>query len=132
MKLSGSQRQALNAGARRPYINRLMQDLRSKYPRAVRDLSDDLLRRRVEHAIERAESHDMTRQSSIAAYVFAMFSVSPDFDKDPRIQTLLTESAVPANLRMKKILRLTKNAQWDEAQQRCGRNWPADLQESRP
>ncbi len=129
MNLSETQRQALEQGMRRPFVERLMTDVRRLYPKSINHVSGDLLRRRIEYGLTRAEQYNMTWQSALAAFVLAMFSAAPHFDEDPRLNAILTDSSVSPELRMRKLLRLTDNNQWREIREnKALAQWPEGLE----
>ena len=82
---------------------------------AVAGLSDAEIKRRALMAISRAERHELDQPEAITAFASLMFLVAPDFDAQPNIAKALSDTDVPAALRLTEIFSKTSEADWDEA-----------------
>jgi hypothetical protein len=93
--------------------------IRAEHPDAVRAISDEELLRRVSLGIARAESHGLTWDSSITAFVAMMFEVAPTFDEQPSISRVLKDESIPADRRLEALWERTSDEDWDEAEARA-------------
>lgn len=79
----------------------------------LRNLSDRILTELVRRAIEKGRRYSLTWQSSLAAFVTLMFLVAPNFNADPLINRMLTDSAIPSNERVDRICQWVKDSYWE-------------------
>jgi len=85
----------------------------------VHAISDEELLRRVSLGIARAESHGLTWDASITAFVAMMFEVAPTFDEQPAIARVLKDESLPADQRIDALWERTTDEDWDEAEARA-------------
>jgi hypothetical protein len=113
---------ALKESIERAYSRDVARYIRAEHPEAAGELSDEEFLRRVSLGIARAESHGLTWDSSITAFVAIMFEVAPTFDEQPAISRVLEDTSLPPNQRIDALWERTTDEDWDEAEAR-GQTW---------
>lgn len=101
----------------RDFVDRVMQFLKERHTAVVEDLSDDVLRQRVQVALERGRNHGLTWESSLVGFVALMFEVAPNFDQHPAFKRALSMPIEDENERIRAIYKSVSDAQWHEAQE---------------
>jgi hypothetical protein len=89
---------ALEEASIRGFENRMLERLRTHFPKHETYLGEPQLRVMVQAAVERAKSHGLTAERSIALYLDLMCVLGGGFDKDPQIpwaSAILDDPALP-------------------------------------
>src|SRR5262245_19431631 len=89
---------ALEEASIRGFENRMLERLRTHFPKHETYLGEPQLRVMVQAAAERAKSHGLTTERSIALYLDLMCVLGGGFDKDPQIpwaSAILDDSSLP-------------------------------------
>jgi hypothetical protein len=89
--------------AEEEYVEKLAAYFRRTQPAAGPPLSDSTLHTMIRTGIQRAQSHGLTWQSSIAAFIATMFELGPTFDRYPKFRQILDDPGIPPNQRMDRI-----------------------------
>lgn len=119
LTIGKQQLEALKGSVQRAYARDVARYIRAEHPDAVQAISDEELLRRVSLGIARAESHGLTWDSSITAFVAMMFEVAPTFDEQPAISRVLKDESIPADRRIEALWERTTDEDWDEAEARA-------------
>ena len=88
--------------------------IRTANPERVADYADETLRSMVHIGIERARTHDFDRAEDIAAFVGVMFEISPTFDENEEIKTILDNADFPVEERFEQLWEVTSDKTWKE------------------
>jgi hypothetical protein len=78
----------------------------------VRGTPDRIITEMVRRAIEKGRLYSISLESSLAAFVTLMFVVAPNFDADPLVHRILTDSKIPANDRVSRACEWISNRHW--------------------
>ena len=118
--------QVFQDAADRAFVGRVVEHLRNHHAQDVRGLADDILGERARTGIARARQYGLSWERNLMAFVGLMFAIAPRFDEHEPIRRLLEDEAVVPNLRLDRVVRLTSEAVWREAQ--VGREawWDSD------
>jgi hypothetical protein len=119
LTLGKPQIDAIKESVERAYARDVARYMRAEHSESVAALADDELLRRVRLGIARAESHGLTWDSSITAFVAIMFEVAPTFDEQPAIARVLKDESLAPNKRIEALWELTTDEDWDEAEARA-------------
>lgn len=106
---------ALAQARQEPLVNGLCQEIRSRYSQRVGWLSDQALRRRIHDGLRRADNHGLHASDHKIRFVLLMFAVAPHFDRHPAFATILADRALPADARMRSLLRNATREDWRQA-----------------
>ena len=88
--------------------------IRIANPERVADYTDETLRSMVQIGIERARTHNFDRAEDIAAFVGVMFEVSPTFDENEEIKSILDNADSPVEERFEQLWEVTSDKTWKE------------------
>jgi len=116
LTIGKQQTQVLKKSVERAYARDVARYIRAEHPEAVHEISDAELLRRVSLGIARAESHGLTWDSSITAFVAIMFEVAPTFDEQPAIARVLKDESLSPDQRIDALWERTTDEDWDEAE----------------
>lgn len=89
--------------------------LRMHHTRAVLHIPQDILRSRVEVAIQRARSYGLSTLSDISGFAALMFEVSPVFDSHPAFERVLASPDIASEGKLKILSKTLTPDQWREA-----------------
>lgn len=114
----------IEAVAQENFVRRIATHLLADYPKANVILSDDekftvdelpeeTLHDLIRVGIERARGHQLTHESSIAAFVAVMFEVAPNFDTHRLSQVLLNDEEIEPNARLDELLNVLTEKNWE-------------------
>jgi hypothetical protein len=103
------------------FVDRTIAFMKRRYLGWVHFLSDDELRMRVLHGIEKGRSYGLTWEQSLVVFVTHMLTIGPEFDKHPAIQRVLRDSSIdPPDRRMEALLgRDVSDDDWEESSDMC-------------
>lgn len=131
MKIRNDQIEGMGNAADDELASKLLVGLREDHAPHVAGLSDEVVLKRIHYGLTRARRYNITRDSSLAAFVILMFVVTPHFDDYPRNKKILEDPTLRPDLRTKWLLRNTTNDEWDKAKQHCAKSpWPKEMAES--
>ena len=105
----------LQEHAEEDFVKRVMNYLRKEQDAETYQLNDEELRERVKFGIEKARSYYLTWEQPIGLFVQLMFSISPNFDRQENINTVLTEIYEEPNEKMDYLWDETSDDDWEEA-----------------
>jgi hypothetical protein len=105
------------------FVERTIAFIKRRYPGWVYPLSDDELKMRVLHGIEKGRSYGLTWEQSLVVFVTHMLTIGPEFDKQPAIQRVLRDSSIdPPDRRMEALQgRDVSDEDWDQSCAMCDR-----------
>ena len=88
---------------------------------------DETLETMVQTGIERARTHNFDRAEDIAAFVAVMFEVSPTFDENDEIKTILDEPSFPVEDRFEQLWERVPDETWKKLENEYdAKNWFPD------
>ncbi len=102
-----------------PFIDRTVEYFKEYYIEHVYDIEDDELHMRVKHGVEKARGYGLTWESSLTIFIAHMLTINPEFDKQPAIQKVLVDPAIPGDERMQALLGLVEDDEWEDALKQC-------------
>jgi hypothetical protein len=88
--------------------------IRTANPERVADYADETIRSMVQIGVERARTHNLDRAEDIAAFVGVMFEISPTFDENEEIKTILDNADFLVEERFEQIWEVTPDKTWKE------------------
>ena len=88
--------------------------IRTANPERVADYADETIRSMVQIGVERARTHNFDRAEDIAAFVGVMFEISPTFDENEEIKTILDNADFLVEERFEQIWEVTPDKTWKE------------------
>jgi hypothetical protein len=97
------------------FAEEVIEFLQKMHAEFVQDLPPAELSSRVLFGLTKAKRYGFRRQSSLAGFVAIMFRIGPNFDEHPAIREVLTDQAVPPDLRISDLWSRTSESDWDEA-----------------
>ncbi|WP_437538983.1 hypothetical protein WME79_22890 [Sorangium sp. So ce726] len=97
------------------FVDRTAAHFRRFHGDATAGLSDDELRFRIRHGIERGRAHGLTWESSLTVFVAHMIEICPAFDEHPAAARVLADEAIPADERVEALLSHLSEDEWEEA-----------------
>jgi hypothetical protein len=112
--------------AERNFENEVQKQLRTTHAALVKDMDDDILRKRVAYGIFRAREYGLTWKSNLAIFVILMFDLNPEFDRHPSFSRRLNDTDVDPNERMRTLVKEMTEEDWATARQ-IAADWPEDL-----
>lgn len=121
LKITRLQMATIDHSVEDAYARDMALYLREEHADEVGGLSDKELLARVNVAIARALTYELTWDESITAFVAIMFVVAPTFDEQPAIRAVLRDERVPPNLRIDALWERTTDEDWDEAEKAAER-----------
>ncbi|MDQ6787630.1 MAG: hypothetical protein M3033_12555 [Acidobacteriota bacterium] len=83
----------------------------------VKDYPDETLEAMTRIGIERAKTYDFERAEDIAAFVAVMFEISPDFDRQEDIKTLLEDKNFAPAQKFEQIWGRVPEEIWTKAEE---------------
>jgi hypothetical protein len=95
-------------------VNLIAEIIRTTNPERVADYADETLHSMVQIGIERARTHDFNRAEDIAAFVGVMFEISPNFDENEEVKTILDNADSPVEERFEQLWEVTSDKTWKE------------------
>lgn len=105
----------LQENAEADFITRIMIHLRENQDAETYELEDAELERRVKIGVEKAREYDLTWEKPIVFFVRVMFTISPNFDRQWSIQTILTDIYEEPNEKMDFVTEYATDDDWEEA-----------------
>lgn len=115
--------------AEQNFVNSVVKQLRVKHAKAVKDLPEDKLYKRVEYGIQRAREYGFTWKNNLIAFVILMFEIAPDFDSYPAFQRYLEDKNLLPYEKMDLLLSETTDVDWLNARELSEtHHWPEDIQ----
>ena len=88
-------------------------------PEIVAGMPRETFERRVRVGIDRADTYEIEQFADLAAFVYFMFKVGPDFDEYPPFQALLTDEDLSPDDRMATLVEVATDQDWAAAQEGC-------------
>ena len=124
LAIRAEQMAVIETVAQENFVRRIAAHLLEDYSKAVVILSDDekftvdelpeeTLHDLVRAGIERARGHQLTHESSIAAFVAVMFEIAPNFDAHRLSQVLLNDEEIEPNARLDELLNVLTEKNWE-------------------
>lgn len=111
--ISREQRQKVGDPA---FVQRVVTHFRRYHLEAIHTLPEEVLRRRVEHGIEKGRSYGLTWEYSLTVFVAHMIRIHPEFDRQPAIQRELRNPARGTpDERIDALATYVKPEEWEEA-----------------
>lgn len=101
------------------FVDRTVDRVKRFYLDYIYMLEDQELRFRVKHAIEKARSYGLTKESSISVFVAHMLTLGPEFDKQSAIQAALHDQDLAPDNRMQAMRATVFDEDWEEATKQC-------------
>lgn len=102
--------------------------LRNHHPKCVQFLDKPTLQSRVHHCITKARQYRLGTVSDLAGFAALMFELAPNFDQHPSFKKILSDSALPAEAKMRKLSQVITDREWDEALRLYDKGfWPTML-----
>jgi len=95
-------------------VKLIVEIIRTANPERVADYADETLRSMIQIGVERARTHDFDRAEDIAAFVGVMFEISPTFDENEEIKTILDNADFPVEERFEQLWEVTPDKTWKE------------------
>jgi hypothetical protein len=78
-------------------------------------MPDSALAALVDTGLARAQSHGLTWESSLNAFVTLMVAVAPNFDEQPAVREALADDHRPPDFRMQELGQQVTQQDWDAA-----------------
>ena len=124
LSIRAEQMSVIEAVAQENFVRRIAAHLLAEYPKAVVNLPEDekftvdelpeeTLHDLIRVGIKRARGHQLTHESSIAAFVAVMFEVAPNFDTHRLSQVLLSDEEIEPNARLEELLNVLNEKNWE-------------------
>jgi hypothetical protein len=104
------------AQADRAFAAKVARYLRRRHAGAVVDISDAVLRQRVDLAIARGRTHGFTTMYGLGAYAALCVELAPDFDTHPAFEAALAMRLPSDKMRIAAIFGNVTDEDWNEAQ----------------
>jgi len=101
------------------FVERVVRHFRRYHLGAVYHLSDDVLRKRVAHCIEKGRRYGLTWEYSLTVFAAHMIRINPEFDEEPSIQRELLSNAHAERDKLEALVANVPESDWDAAQRRC-------------
>ena len=83
LKIRAEQMDAFSAYMRKQFEDRMVEHLRSRFPRAVRHMQEEELRELVRKGVKRAEGYGVTQEFDVRRYLECTVEHGADFDVNP-------------------------------------------------
>ena len=121
MKIRRAQMDALAAAQEAAYIRGIRENLEREIPQFLTGLTPELIEHRITIALDRARDFGIPDDDSKARvlWVRLMFSVGPDFDRQPAVQPILGDTLAPPEMRVLSLLSIRNHIPWDEVRRGC-------------
>ena len=74
------------------FVDSVLRHIVTAMPEEVRGIPLPLVRAMVEVAIDRARKHGLTSDEQIFGFVSVMFEIAPNFDEEPTLRTILSDT----------------------------------------
>ncbi|WP_437518059.1 hypothetical protein [Sorangium sp. So ce1099] len=101
------------------FVDRTVGHFRRFHGEATASLSDDELRFRIRHGLERGRAHGLTWESSLTVFVAHMIELCPAFDEHPAAARVLADASLPPDERVEALLAHLSDDEWEEAARVC-------------
>lgn len=115
MQIRSQQMEVMLNDAERKFVLSTVAHMREHHAAQVSRFPEKELQTRVEAGIKRARGYGLTWESSITGFVALTFVIGPDFDKQPRIQSVLTDRSIPADERVEELRFRVGPRDWAQA-----------------
>ncbi len=110
------------------FIKTIVQHLQTESPELVDEISDEGLSEMVGNGLIRARSHGFHTDEDLMAFVAVMFEIAPNFDEQPDIQRVLSDSSIPLTNRFNALFDESLDQAWEEAEDNYDyRAWHPEL-----
>ena len=124
LSIRAEQKTVIETVARENFVRRIADHLLEQYAKAivtlptneklpVDELPEETLYDLVRAGIERAKSHSLSFENSIAAFTALMFEVSPNFDQHRLCQVLLNDEDVEPDARLDELMNVLTEKNWE-------------------
>jgi hypothetical protein len=124
LKVRAEQIAVMESYAQEDFVRRIAGRLLADFPKSsvllptderftVDELPEEKLFDLVRRGIERARSHTIALESSIAAFVIIMFDVSPSFDRHRLSQVLLNDEEFEPDRRIRELVGALSDENWE-------------------
>ena len=120
-----SQMKVFQREAERNFLDAVLEQLRSSHAAVIKDVEDDILRKRVAYGIARAREYGLTWKTNLTTFVMLMFDLGPEFDRHPAFFRCLNNVKVEPDKRMGVLIKEMTEDDWQIARQRqIAAQWP--------
>jgi hypothetical protein len=115
MQVRADQIQAYEADSEPRFTAQIINHLSIHQPETISGIPPEELITKVELFKARARSYGLTWQSSITGFVAICFAVGPNFDRQPRIHSVLTDASIEPDQRVEQLRHRVSDRDWGEA-----------------
>jgi hypothetical protein len=98
---------ALQAAMAKKFEHRVYEAVAEKFPNKISELGRERALQTIRTGIRNAQSHAITGEEDVIAYVLLMFEFGPDFETSPELSwtgRLLQDPDIPADARMELLM----------------------------
>lgn len=103
---------ALEDAADRAFAEEVLNDLRARHPGRIEHVSPDELRAAIRDAIASGRAHGLTSRNDLRTFAVLRVLVGRDFDHHPLVARFLDDPELPAEVRMRTLLRDMTEEEW--------------------
>jgi hypothetical protein len=99
------------------FIDHLLNFITETMPDEIRGIPPHLVREQIRVAIARARKYGLTKDEQVMGFVSVMFEIAPNFDEEPVLQRILTNTRLSPSERWEALFADTPelNAAWERA-----------------
>lgn len=99
------------------FIDHLLQFITDTMPDEIRGIPTHLVREQIRVAVARARKYGLTTDEQVMGFVSVMFEIAPNFDQEPVLQKVLTDTRLKPSERWEALFadRPELNAAWERA-----------------
>jgi hypothetical protein len=101
------------------FVEHIQRHIAAIMPDEIRGIPSQLVLVMIEAAIERARSHGLTTDEQIFGFVSVMFEIAPNFDEEPTLRAILSDTRFTPAERWESMFADTPDLQaaWERAAQ---------------
>lgn len=101
------------------FVDRIAFHIRRYRPEDIHGIPEAVLRRRIEHGVEKGRSYGLTWEYSLTVFVAHMIGINPAFDEQPAVHRGLLNPELPPDERIDALIAAVSDEEWEEAGRRC-------------
>lgn len=114
-KFTCDQIDAMVSGDDEQLVRTVLAHQQREYSNLLNGMPEDIQIDMIRSGISKARSYGLERAGNINAFVAIMFEIAPEFDRQPDIQRVLTDSAIAPENKIQALMDRVPAQAWEDA-----------------
>jgi hypothetical protein len=114
LQVSRTQLRQIVAGDEGQFLTALERLVRDEHATVLSGMPQHLVLRMLRNGVEAAHRYGLVAPADVSTFVMLMFEFGPGFHRHPVVLDRLTDRALPAHVRLQRVVDETPEAVWRE------------------